>query len=377
MHKKRHILFVITGLMGGGAEKALTNLLSVLDKTQYQIDALVVFADKLCDRKEPEIGYDTLFTDNRSVLYKIAKHLYTDLHVSFLLRMIIRHKILHSYDAIISFLEGDSLLYHSFIFDRGQKNITWVHTDFVDNHWSQRHFVGNDEQRAYEKVDSIVFVTKPAQQKFHKVFGDLSMHHEYICPNVIDIQDIELKAKELVTDVQKRKFTVCSVGRLEVVKGYDLLIDAAQILYKSNVDIDFWIIGTGSENNRLQQKIEDVHLEDMVHLLGYKTNPYPYMQMADVLISTSRAEGLPLFIAEACCLEKPIIATATIGAKEMLQNGMYGKLVDIEVNPIADAVLKFANDVYLREKYALAVKEAKKHYSIERVCKIFDQIVVS
>lgn len=374
-YKMKHVLFIITGLVGGGAEKALVNLLSTIDTTQYRVDVLVVFADNIAKEQVSGVSYYTLFDSNNSLWYKLAKHSYLHLHCSSLLKYVTRKQIRQSYDVIVSFLEGDSLLYHSFIFDRTKKNVSWVHTDFKENHWSQRHFVSQDEIRAYGALDTIVFVSEMVRQQFKAFFPQLNVPEEYVCPNIINISEVQNKAKERIDDVEKKRFTICSVGRLEEVKGYDMLIDAAVILQKRNVDVDFWIIGKGSQEQLLRRKLSETNVGGMVHFLGYKSNPYPYMSMADVLLSSSRAEGLPLFLLEAICMGKPILATKTVGAQELLLHSMYGKLMDITPHAIADAVQQIISNTEIYAHYLRASIEAKQRFDPNVILEMIDQIL--
>lgn len=374
MDKKR-ILFIITGLIGGGAEKALLNLLQALDKNQYEIDVLVIFENNLSEKPISDITFYTLFNSHNGFLYKLVKHTYLNLHISLLLQYVTRSKIRKKYDVIVSFLEGDSLLYHSFLFDRAKRNVSWVHTDFIENHWSERHFVGTEEYKVYQKLDGIVFVSEYAQKQFNKVFEISTDIQQYICPNIINEIEITQKAQTKISDVLKRKFTICSVGRLEEVKGYDMVIEAARILKQRGVVVDFWIIGTGSQENRLRALIQEVGVDDIVHFLGYKKNPYPYMRMADIFLSSSRAEGLPLVFGEAMCLDKPIVATRTIGALTMLQNGEYGDIVDITPQAIADAIGDMYREPLLLQNYVTASSLRKKQFSPQYILGLIKSIL--
>ncbi len=337
MLKKKKILFIITGLVGGGAEKALLNLFGIIDKNAYDINLLVIFADRLGNEKISDVNIYTLFPVAKNVLYKLVKYLYINLGIDFLIRNITRKRIQQKYDTIVSFLEGDSLLYHSFLYDRANNNVSWVHTDFLENHWSKRHFLGNDEFKAYTSLNKLVFVSEYAKKQFAKVFDLPNTVKQYVCANVINVDEIKEKSLEPI-DIVKNKFTICSVGRLEEVKGYDMVINAAKVLKDRNVDVDFWILGTGSQENLLKELLRQCQCEDMVHFLGYKDNPYPYMKSADVYLSSSYAEGLPLVLCEAQCLEKPIIATKTIGALELLNNQKGALLIDLSADAIAEIV---------------------------------------
>ena len=337
MLKKKKILFIITGLVGGGAEKALMNLLGVIDKNAYDINLLVIFADRVGYDKILDVNVCTLFPTAKSILYKLAKHLYINLGVDCLIRYITCKRIPQKYDTIVSFLEGDSLLYHSFLCNNASVNVSWVHTDFVENHWSKRHFVENDEYKAYVSLDKLVFVSDYAKKQFAKVFDLPDTVKQYVCANVINVDEIIAKSLETI-GIVKNKFTICSVGRLEAVKGYDMVINAAKILKERNIDVDFWILGTGSQENLLKELLRQCQCEDMVNFLSYKDNPYPYMKLADVYLSSSYAEGLPLVLCEAQCLGKPIIATRTIGALELLKDNVNNRLVEFSASAIANQI---------------------------------------
>lgn len=364
MLNRKKILFIITGLVGGGAEKALLNLLGVIDKNAYDINLLVIFADRVGSKKIADVNVCTLFPTAKSILYKLAKHLYINLGIDHLIRHKTLRKVQKKYDTMVSFLEGDSLLYHSFLYDNANVNVSWVHTDFVENHWSKRHFVANDEYKAYVSLDKLVFVSEYAKKQFVKVFDLPDTVKQYVCANVINVDEIKEKSLEPI-NIIKNKFTICSVGRLEEVKGYDMVINAAKILKERNIDVDFWILGTGSQEKQLKEQLSQSQCEDMVHFLGYKDNPYPYMRLADVYLSSSYAEGLPLVLCEAQCLRKYIIATKTIGALQLLKAGNNCRLIDISAIAIADAVEEWitnnncvsTDDITFREYHTNEIME--------------------
>ena len=92
--------------------------------------------------------------------------------------------------------------------------------------------------------------------------------------------------------VEKRKFTVCLVGRLVRQKQFDSIIRVARIFVDNGYDIDFWIVGAGCLESDLSKMIHDLHLDDNVHLLGYKPNPYVYIKCADLFVSCSFGRGI-------------------------------------------------------------------------------------
>ncbi|HDU8458528.1 TPA: glycosyltransferase, partial [Acinetobacter baumannii] len=74
------------------------------------------------------------------------------------------------YDCIISFVEGIPVFLHSFLFNSAELNVTWVHNDFVTNHWTQALYYGNDESNIYNRMDKIITVSNSALDSFNQVF---------------------------------------------------------------------------------------------------------------------------------------------------------------------------------------------------------------
>ena len=80
----------------------------------------------------------------------------------------------------------------------------------------------------------------------------------------------------------------------------------------------------------LQNFIVQNNLQDRIKLLGYLSNPFPHIYKSDIVILTSRFEGLPNILLEAQFLKKYIISTnCPTGPKEILLNGRAGDLIKI------------------------------------------------
>ena len=90
------------------------------------------------------------------------------------------------------------------------------------------------------------------------------------------------------------------------------------------------IIGKGNNKKLLHSFIFENKLQDKVKLLGYTNNPFPYIQKSNLVILTSKFEGLPNILLEAQYLKKYIISTnCPTGPKEILLNGKAGNLIKV------------------------------------------------
>lgn len=121
---------------------------------------------------------------------------------------------------------------------------------------------------------------------------------------------------------------VGSVGRLDPIKRFDLLVDVAAQVRSQTDRVRFSILGDGPEGAALQKRIEALGLSDCVELLPARQDPHPYYRSLDVYLNTSLHEGLPLSILEAMGAGTPVVAPSVGGIPEIVSHGIDGLLVD-------------------------------------------------
>jgi len=113
---------------------------------------------------------------------------------------------------------------------------------------------------------------------------------------------------------QDKKIIGCA-GRLEWVKGQDLLIEALSTMPRN---IHLALAGNGSQLGPLQQRAQALGLADRVHFLGLVEDMPTFYQALDVFCLPSRAEGYPLSSLEAQACGIPAAVTDVGGARESL-----------------------------------------------------------
>ncbi len=106
---------------------------------------------------------------------------------------------------------------------------------------------------------------------------------------------------------------VVSVGRLDRVKGFDILVDAWQ-----GIDGRLLIVGEGPELPALEARIQDKGLGDRVQLLGYRQDVPDLLAQADLTVIASRREGFGYTLAEALLLRRLVVSTDVPAANEVL-----------------------------------------------------------
>ena len=138
-----------------------------------------------------------------------------------------------------------------------------------------------------------------------------------------------IKKKINIKFFDKKNLNILAVGRLTEQKDHLTILKSIKLL-KSNFKLKLIIIGEGCEKNLLLNFINIHNLQNKIRLIGYKNNPYPYIKKSDIIILTSKYEGLPNILLEAQYLKKYIISTnCPTGPKEILINGLAGDLVKI------------------------------------------------
>ena len=111
-------------------------------------------------------------------------------------------------------------------------------------------------------------------------------------------------------------FNIISVGRLQIVKNHELLINAVKDFDK----IRLYILGEGYLEEKLKQQIAANELEDKVFLLGFDNNPYKYLKSADLFMLGSNHEGFPNVLLEAMSCGLPLLSTnCKSGPDEMME----------------------------------------------------------
>ena len=155
------------------------------------------------------------------------------------------------------------------------------------------------------------------------------------------------------------------IARLSEQKGLTYLIEAMSLL--TTKDIRLFIVGDGELRNELENKVEELHLQDSVTFLGYRKDIVECINSFDFCVLPSVFEGFGLVAIEAFMNSKTLVATDIPGLNEVVTN-KNGILVPAK-NPgaLASAIDKLATDVLLRNRLAFHAKktyEEKFSYSM-------------
>ena len=111
------------------------------------------------------------------------------------------------------------------------------------------------------------------------------------------------------------KFSIVAVGRLDKIKGFDLLIHAASEL---KFDFELKIYGQGGERQNLQNLIDSLKLQDRVRLCGFCDDVAAALSASHLHVISSRKEGFPVILIEGIFYSPVLISTRVGGISEIL-----------------------------------------------------------
>lgn len=123
-------------------------------------------------------------------------------------------------------------------------------------------------------------------------------------------------------------FHLLAVGRLHPVKDHALLVEACRKLNDRGTEFVCRIAGDGPERTRLTEQIREQALESRVQLLGElsRAEVQSAYAWADLVVLTSKSEGIPLTLMEAMAIGKPVLAPRITGIPELVIDGQNGFL---------------------------------------------------
>ncbi|MCR4616318.1 MAG: glycosyltransferase [Clostridiales bacterium] len=362
----KSVLFFIEALdvADGGAERILETTVPYLDKNRFNVQ---VVSQKQCPGSAVEHKY--FFRDNPEDLP--LRNFINKLIVKFSLvapESIVKDIFMPGkFDLEIAFCEGNATrIIGNSRRKKGTKKIAWVHTDVIDNPWSEAVFGGAEqEKKCYENFDVIVCVSQTMKDAFVKKYG--MAEKVFVVYNVIDYGMIRELSKEPADFEPKPDcMNFISVGRLAEVKGYDRLIRAAAKLRDEGYNFTVSILGRGPDEEALQKEIEKYDLTDRFFLRGYQPNPHSFAVRADALICSSYAEGYSTTVTEAVAMGKPVITTECSGMREIFGDKDCGIICENSDEGIYSAIRTVLDKPELLEKFASASRERAKDFDLEK-----------
>jgi L-malate glycosyltransferase len=186
--------------------------------------------------------------------------------------------------------------------------------------WRNRLYYFSDSVATRSTGATVCYVTKDLRIYYQLAHAGLPA---LVIPNGVESMDRRQFPRP--AEMREEWFNLLVVGRLDLVKGHHLAIEAVATKDLAQ-DIHLHLLGLGPREQELQALAESLGVAHRVHLLGFRRNVYDYITHCDVLLMPSLHEGLPYTLLEAMALGTPIIASRVGGLAEVLQDGVTALL---------------------------------------------------
>lgn len=248
------------------------------------------------------------------------------------------------YDLAISFLAP-----HYFVSKkvRAKEKIAWIHTDYetVEIDLDSELFMWS----GYDYIASISEnVTESFLKRFPSLYNKIVlveniMPMEYI-KNLGDSRNV---FEEIPYD---ENIILLSIGRFCRAKNFDNIPAICKKILDSGIKVKWYLIGYGPDEHLIKNRIKDLQMQDFVHILGKRENPYPYIKRCDIYIQPSRYEGKCVSVVEAQIFHKPVIITDYATSKSQLENGVDGVIVPMDNEKCAEKIISIICDQEYQNK---------------------------
>jgi glycosyltransferase involved in cell wall biosynthesis len=174
---------------------------------------------------------------------------------------------------------------------------------------------------------------------------------------------------------------VGTVGHLAPIKGHDVFVRAAALISARRPGVHFVIIGEDkspqlSYRRHLESLLAELGLSGSVTMPGWRNDVAAALSSLTLFVSAARSEPFGLAIVEAMAAGLPIVAAASEGALEIIDDGVNGKLVPVDdPEALADAIDDLLNDPLERERLGRnAQLTAHQRFSVSRMASDTEQV---
>ncbi|MDY4154539.1 glycosyltransferase [Campylobacter sp.] len=329
------LLFVITSLENGGAERVCASLANYFS-TEHEVEILY-FSGEIFYKINSKVKLNK-FTRNSRIPRLAAKLLAIRKHSK-------------DADCILSFMDSTNILSIIATAFLGRKLIISEHSahDFVGLKWRVL-------RRIFYPFASALTVLNKSDFSYYSFVKNKTIIYN---PSIFKPS----------FGGQKEKLIIF-VGRLEHVKGCDIFLRALALLKLD--DFKLLVLGDGSQKKSLQSLSAGLGLKNL-EFLGSVSDIQNYYKKAKIIVSSSRFEGLGNVLIESAFFECIRVATPTAGAMELLEDGKNGFISsDFSEQALAKAILKAIN---ADESVLENTRAESEKFSLENIAKEWWELI--
>lgn len=356
--KKMKCLFLITGMPMGGAERVMSTLANEFVSQGHQVRLITlkeaISAYKL-DQSVEFIGGNAKAESHNRVIRFVQSF------IAAIKGTLFYRKQLKEYnpDIVLSFLTNTNLLavINNYI---SRKKYPVIISERCDPRKRSKLLI-NLCNKVYPLANCIVCQSREIENYFLEKNPNVITS---VIPNPVNEECINTK------NINKRKNIIVSAGRLNNQKNYDLLIDAFSDIEKDYSDYYVEIYGQGPEKDRLQEKVNQLGLQEKILFKGVKTNVMKHISDARLYIMSSDFEGFPNALVEAMASGLPVISTdfPTGVARELIRDEENGYVIPVgDRKKLSQAMVKIISNEEIQKKMSTNNVKLREQLNVNNI----------
>ncbi|OFV67452.1 MAG: glycosyl transferase family 1 [Candidatus Syntrophoarchaeum caldarius] len=214
------------------------------------------------------------------------------------------------------------------------------------------------EKRLVRKAEQVI-VPSPHMVEFHVDMKDKMC----VIPNGVAVEKIQ---NSVLMQRDMAHPSILFVGRLEKIKGVDILIKSISFVVSSIPNVHLYIAGIGEEEGELKHLVKKLDIEENVTFLGFvsEDDKWSYYKSTDLCVVPSLEEPFGIVLLEAMACGKPVVASNVGGIPYIVEDGETGLLFECgNIEDLAERVTALLEDKELRKKMGEAGYEKAKEFS--------------
>ena len=358
-----HLVHVLTSLEYGGVESFAIRLLTRLPASQFRSSIVMT---------TPEQGhrYDDFV---KQVKLDVSQCHYTHKRRAQFTWKLSRHLKSLRPDVVLSYAFGNHVMVAAASLLAGvPRNYVRVAGD------PNRHYTKSWRltQLARPFCTGEIAVSRCTAQALHQNMG-LPLERIHTIVNGCEVEEIQQRAEAARAQrPSSENLRLLMVSRMDDAKDHTTLLQAVAKLQAQGLKLDLTLAGDGPERPNYQTMVQQLGIAERVHFMGNCTTVEDEMVKADVLVHSTRTEGMPNVLLEAMAARLPIIASEIPPCREVLNNGRAGLLFEGEhVESLMEAIRKLTCDVELRQHYVTAgAKRVAEEYHVDRMARQYQHL---
>ncbi len=163
---------------------------------------------------------------------------------------------------------------------------------------------------------------------------------------------------------------IANISAIAPHKDYYTFLDTVALLSKKLTDTRYFVIGDGPEKENIHAYSTKLGLDKIVHFTGFRSDIPQLLPEVDVMLITSKTEGLGTTVLDAFACKVPVVATRAGGIPEIVKHGETGLLAGVQdPDGLAQQVFHLLNDDQLRSKLTEEAYRYLKNFTRESTAK--------